>query len=160
MGSTIIGAALLSMAVATVPCPGGEKEKKIDHETGFTAYFVKNTFPLKENTTLLAFTSKAEFDKTFGVGFTMKKPKMIDPKAFGSKMAVAVLKKGNALWTYEVQQVTAEDGVLRIEYKATEGKAGTAKFASPLIVLVSGREYRQVVFVENGKDAGKVDVKK
>jgi hypothetical protein len=56
--------------------------------------------------------------------------------------------------------VTAEDGVLRIEYKATEGKAGTAKFTSPLIVLVSGRDYRQVVFVENGKDAGKVDVKK
>jgi hypothetical protein len=159
MRFTLFGTALVLFA-AGLPALGGEKDKKLEYETGYTAYFVKNTFPLKDDSTHLAITSKAQFDEVFGVGFTMKKPKTIDPKAFETKVAAVVVKKGNAPWSYAVEKVNAADGVLRVEYKATAGDATSAKFASPLIVVVAGRDYKRVVFVENGKEVGKVEVKK
>jgi hypothetical protein len=153
-------ASLLAMLSWSVVAGAGEAGKKVEYDTFTVPYFVKNNAPVKENPAHLVLTDKKQFDQVFGVGFTMKKPKTIDPKAFDRKIAVVVIKKGNAITKYTVQQVTAAKGELRVEYQAMEGKAGTATFASPLIVMVDRRDYARVVFVENGKEVAKVDVKK
>ena len=148
------------LALVSVSGHGGEKVKKVEYDAGFTAYFVKNTYPLKEESAYVVLADKEAFDKVFGVGFTMKKPKTIDPKDFDSKIAVVVLKKGPAPWKLTVEEVTTEDGELRVHYRANPGQAGTAIFTSPLIVMVAGRDYGRVVFVENGKKAGTAELKK
>jgi hypothetical protein len=150
----------LLVATVGLTAAAGDKGKQVDYETGFTGYFVKNNAPVKDNPAYLVITDKKDFDQVFGIGVTMKKPKLIDPNAFESKTAVVVIKRGNALWIYEVQKVTAADGEMRVEYRATEGKAGSAIFATPLIVVADGKKYTRVVFVENGKEVAKVNVGK
>src|SRR5579864_182763 len=153
------GTALCLLALAAAVGDAGDKGKKVAFDTGYTAYFVKNNAPVKDNPAYLVLTDRKQFDQVFGVGFTMKKPKEIDKNAFDARTSAVVIKKGNSIWTYAVQQVTSEDGNLRVQYQATEGKPGTAQFASPLIVLADGKEYKRVIFVENGKDVAKVNVK-
>ena len=148
------------LAALALALGAGETGKKVDYDTGYTAYFVKNTAPIKDYPAHLVLSDKKQFDQVFGVGFTMKRPKTIPPTAFETKIAVVVLKKGNAVTQYDVQQVTAANGVLRVQYHAKEGPAGTATFASPLIVMVDGRGYRRIVFEENGKEVAKVQVQK
>jgi hypothetical protein len=151
---------MLAVLSWTLLAGAGEAGKKVEFDTDFKAYFVKNNAPVKDNPAYLVLTDKKEFDQVFGVGFTMKKPKTIDPKAFDAKIVVAVIKRGNAATSYTVQQVSAKNGELRVEYQAMEGKAGSATFASPLLVVADGRDYTRVVFVESGKEVAKVNVKK
>ena len=70
---------------------------------------------------------------------------------------VAVIHRGNAASTYEVEKLTTEGDTLTVRYKATEGKAGTAKFASPMILSVDKGKFKKVVFIENGKEAGSAE---
>jgi hypothetical protein len=155
----------LVVIAASLGCAAGAGEKgdggkKVVFETGYSSYFVKNNAPVKDNPAYLVFTDAKGFDQVFGIGATMKKPKVIDPEEFKTKIAVVAIRKGNAVWTYQVKQVTSAGTELRIEFEAKEGNPSTAEFASPLIVLVDGRDYTRVVFVENGKEVAKVDVKK
>ncbi len=151
---------VFAVLAAALGAGAGEAGKKVDYDTGYKAYFVKNNAPVKDYPAHLVLTDKKQFDRVFGVGFTMKKPKTIAPGAFETKIAVIVIKKGNAITKYTVQQVTVAKGELRVQYDAKEGQAGTATFASPLIVMVAGRDYTRVVFVENGKEVAKVAVQK
>jgi hypothetical protein len=156
--------AWLVVATFGITAAGGDTKsdqgKPVAYATGYTAYFVKNNAPVKDNPAYLILSGKEAFERVFGFGRTMKKVKVIDPKEFETKIAVVVIRKGNAIWTYQIQDVTATDGTLRVAYQATVGNAGSATFASPLIVLVDGKANARVVFVENGKEVAKVPVKK
>ena len=86
------------------------------------------------------------------MAFTMgAKPKVLPEKAFDTLVVCALIRQGNKVWTYTVQEVTQQEGVLTIKYKASAADGGTATFASPLIVSVPQGKYRQVRFVENDK---------
>lgn len=123
-------------------------------------YFESNKSGLKGPESYLAFTDRASFSKVFGVAFTMgKKPNVIPRGAFKTRLAVAVIKRGNALWRYKVNKVTAKDGTLTVAYEATSrAGGGTARFASPLIVSVPRDKYKKVEFVENGKKVGSAPI--
>ncbi len=136
------------------------QEKKVTYEADFTGYFVKNDAPLKDNPAYLVLTDKQQFDHVFGIARTLKKPRLIDARAFDKKLAVAAIKRGNSVWAYKVDKVTAADGELRVSYLASGGDPTAAQFASPLIVLVDRHDYARVVFVENGKEVARANVKK
>jgi len=89
----------------------------------------------------------------FGVAFTMgRRPNVLPKDAFKTRMAVALIKRGDSIWTYKVEKVTAKEGTLTVTYAATsKDGGGTARFASPLIVSIDKGDYSRVVFVENGK---------
>ncbi len=151
----------LPLFVCAAPAPDDDtakgKEVKFDVHDG---HFQKNNADLKGDSLYLVFSDRDAFDKVFGVGRVVGKQNFVPKDAFDKKMVVAVIKRGNAVTTYKVEKVTADDGTLYVQYTAKTGDAGSAKFASPLIVSVDKDKYTAVVFLENGKKVEKVKVEK
>jgi hypothetical protein len=135
----------------------GEKVEFVLHG----GHFEKNNAGLKGDQSFLLFTTREGFDKIFGAGFVMgKKPNVVPKDAFDKNVVVATIKRGNSLTTYEVEKVTLDtDGTLYVQYKSTAGAAGTATFASPLIISVPKDKVKKVAFIENGKTVGTAEAK-
>lgn len=152
-------AAPVLLAFAAFAPADDPKGEKVAFDA-YTDHFVKNDAGLKGNESFLLLTTRAGFDKVFGVGRVMGDGQKFVPKdAFDNKAVLAVVHKGNAVWTYKVDGVTAADGTVTVRYKATKGEAGSATFASPLIVTVPKEGVKRAVFVENGKEVGTAEVK-
>jgi hypothetical protein len=160
-----VGRAMVLAVVAAIgltAAAGAEeaKGKKVAYAV-HTGYFEKNNSGLKGDSSYLAVGTQAQFDKIFGVAFVVGAKQNFLPKgAFESKQVAAVIKRGKALWKYTVENVSAEEGTLYVSYKAMSEDGGGARFASPLIVSVQRGPYTQVVFIENGKQAGKAELPK
>ena len=136
------------------------KGSKVEFDV-HSGHFEKNNAGLKGDESFLAFTDRAGFDKIVGVGATMTKQNFVPKDAFDKKMVVAVIHRGNAVWTYMVEKVTADGDTLYVQYEAKKGpEAANTKYASPLIVSVDKGKYTTVVFLENGKKAGTVKLDK
>jgi hypothetical protein len=136
------------------------KGKKADYAV-HTGYFQKNNAGLKGASSYLALATREQFDKIFGVAFIAGAKQNFLPKdAFETKLVAAVIKRGNALWKYQVEKVTADKGTLYVQYKAASKPGGSARFASPLIVSVDRDKLTRIVFIENGKKAGTAEVRK
>lgn len=150
---------LLPALPALASADTGGKGKKVAYAV-HDGQFEKNNSGLKGDASYLLIADRAAFDKIFGSAFTMgKKPNVVPKDAFEKKLVAAVVKRGNAVWKYEVESVTAEGGSLYVRYRATEGKAGTATFASPLIITVDKGAVKKAVFIENGKEVGTAEAK-
>ncbi len=151
-------ALIVSLALPVVAWAADKEEakgKKVEF-TVHTGYFESNKSGLKGEASYLAFTDQKTFDGVFGKAVTMgKKPNFLPEDAFDTKLVVATIKRGDAVWQYKVEKVTADDGVLYIKYEATsKGGGGSARYASPLIVSLDKGKYTSVVFIEKGKKAG------
>ncbi|MCI0700744.1 MAG: hypothetical protein L0241_06660, partial [Planctomycetia bacterium] len=121
--------------------------------TVYDAYFEKNNSGLKGDSSFLAFADKAGFEKVFALRPPVgaKKPTALAADAFDKQFVAAVIRRGNSITTYTVQMVTLDKDTLYVKYKSAAGPAGTAKFASPLIVSASKDKVKKVVFIENDK---------
>lgn len=125
-----------------------------------SGYFERNDSGLKGSASYLVIEDRSSFDKLFGVAFTMgPKPKVLPENAFESKRVVAVIKRGGEVWDYKVESIVLENGVLTVRYTAQSHDGGGAQFASPLIVSIPKEPFRQVVFIEGGKQVGTVQQK-
>jgi hypothetical protein len=150
----LLGFALLVF----LPLAGSAADDKVEakgKELGFephSGYFESNKSGLKGDASYLTFTDQAAFDKIFGKAVVMgSKAKFLPKDAFDSKMALAVIKRGKEVWTYDVEKVTADEGTIYVQYKATSKDGGGAMFASPMVVSIDKGKYTSVVFLENGK---------
>lgn len=76
--------------------------------------------------------------------------------AFDSKIVLAVVKRGKALWKFTVQDVQAAPGVLTVRYTATAKPQESAEFACPLILSAAQGSYTTIRFVENEKLAKEI----
>jgi hypothetical protein len=122
-------------------------------------YFVSNKFEPDAPASFMVFQDQKAFDKVFGSGFVMNDKHHRLPKdAFESKMVVAAIKRGKAVWTYKVEAVTAEAGILTLRYSTKTEAHPTAEFACPLIVSIPKGDYAAVQFVEDGKVVKKIDL--
>jgi hypothetical protein len=147
-------AALLALSLAPADDKVEAKGKDVDY-TLHNGYFESNKSGLTGDSSYLAFSNQKAFDAVFGVARVIGKQDFLPQNAFDSKMVVVVIKRGGAITNYKVEKVTNDDGVLTIQYTAdAPAGAGTAKFASPLIVVVDKGKYDSVAFIENGKKAG------
>jgi hypothetical protein len=151
----------LPLLVRAAPAPDEDtakgKEVKFEVHGG---HFQKNDAGLKGDASYLVFTDREAFDKVFGSAATMRKQNFVPKDAFDKKMVVSVIKRGNAVTEYKVEKVTSDEGTLYVQYTAKTGAAGSATYASPLIVSVDKDKYTAVVFLENGKKVEKVKVGK
>jgi hypothetical protein len=119
----------------------------------YNGYFVSNKFEPDARESFLAIKDQKGFDHAFGAGFVMHdKSHRLAKNAFDTQIVVAAIKRGAAMWTYTVESATVADGVVTIKYSATEKKSDSAKFACPLIVSIPKGEYKEIKFVENGKE--------
>lgn len=155
-------ALVASLALFALPARGADEAKgeKVNYDL-HTGHFEKNNAGLKGDQSFLALGTFEAFDKVFGAGFVMgKKPNVVQKGTFEKNLVVATITRGNAITTYTVEKVTLDkDGTLYVQYKATAGPAGTATFASPLIVSVPKDKVKKVAFIENGKTAGTAELK-
>ena len=147
---------------AGLPMESGEKkEEKVPFDVYAKGYFVKNKAALPGNPAHLVLQDKKSFDEIFGFGATMgAKPKLVDEKLFKDNVVVSVIKSGNSLTTYEVEQVRRDKNKLIVQYKAADKGPTSARFNSALILSTPRGDYTEVVFIENGKEAGKAAAKK
>jgi hypothetical protein len=161
MSVVLLGVVLTgTVQAAPVPAPAPETSKKLEFEM-HNGYFVSNRSDIKDPETYLVITTPEQFTKCFGSGAVMgKRNNLLPAGAFDSKVVLVTVKKGNQIWTYKVDKVVVKDGVVNIQYEAAPGAAGTAMYASPMIVSVPKGAYKTVVFVENGKEVKKVEVGK
>ncbi|HJZ55157.1 MAG TPA: hypothetical protein VKE74_09375 [Gemmataceae bacterium] len=140
-------------------------DKKPEPKTAFTnhdGYYEKNTSGLTGPSSYLVFTSFDGFDKVFAAvpppGVPDRKP--VTKETFDTKLVVAAIKRGQYLWNYEFESVTAEGGTLTVRYKAVRGGfQGGATFASSMILSTDKAGIKKVVFVENGATVSTVEVK-
>ncbi len=153
---------ILIVACAGLPIWSGEKKKdEVPFEIYAKGYFVKNTVKLPADTAFFVLPDKKAYDEIFGFGAVMgAKPKLVDEKLFEKNLIVTVIKSGNTLWKYEVEKVVVDKKKLSVHYKATGKEAAGAEYRVPLIVSVPRGEVTEVIFIENGKEAGKQEVKK
>lgn len=151
---------VMVILIGLVPLiPSYTQGEKVDFEHFARPYFVKNDAKLPANPAFLVIQDKKAFDEIFGVGFVMgQKPNLVGEKLFENHFVVAVIKSGRTAWKYDVQKVHVDKHKLIVEYSAKGDESATAKFTSPLILAVPRGAYREVVFIENGKEAGKSKV--
>jgi hypothetical protein len=148
----------ISFVVAADEKKDEAKGKAVEFTLHDKGHFEKNNSGLKGDASFLLFTNREDFDKIFGVGFTMGgKEKGVPKDAFDSKIVVAAIKRGNSITEYTVEKVTNDDGTLYVQYTAKSKDAGGAKYSSPLIISLDKGKYKEVVFIENGK---KIDTEK
>jgi len=112
------------------------KGEKVEYAR-FPDYFEKNNSGLKGDQSFLVFADKDAFGKVFALRpplMGQNKAVALPSDAFDKKLVFAVISRGNAITTYNVEKVTADGDTLYVQYKAEMGKANTAKFASPLVL--------------------------
>jgi hypothetical protein len=123
-------------------------------------YFVSNKFEPNKPASFVVIVDQATFNRVFGVAFVMRdKSHRLPPKAFDTKMVMAAIKRGKAIWEFKVESVNEQAGVLTLRYTATSKTRDSAEYACPLIVSIPRRDYAAVQFVENGKVFKKIDSK-
>jgi hypothetical protein len=128
-----------------------------EHTVSFDAYtqgyFERNDTGLEDAASFLAFSSQDAFDRVFGFGRTMgPRPDTLPPDAFDASIVVAVIHRGGAIWRYQVEEVVARGGTLRVSYRADEGPASDGvRFASPLVVRLPRQGVATVQLIENGQ---------
>jgi hypothetical protein len=157
--------AVFFLAIAATPCSAADdvpKGEKVEFKVYARPYFEKNNSGLTGDASFLAVGDQKKFDAIFGVGFVMgKRPEMLAKDAFDKQMVLSVIKRGNALYTYKVESVTAADGVISIVYTAAGKDAGgTATYNSVLLVAVPKGKFKSAAFIENGKKAGSAKIEK
>jgi hypothetical protein len=137
------------------------KEVKFEQATG---YFESNKSGLEGEASYLAFASQDSFGKVLlpRPPLMGKKSKLLPKDVFEKNLVVSVIKRGTTTWQYKVEKMAVQAGTLTVEYKALQQGAGggTAKFASPMVVAIEKGEYKEIIFVENGKKAGTATIGK
>jgi adenine-specific DNA methylase len=156
----VVGAILLAASRVLAAEKDEAKGDKVEFHV-YDGYFESNKSGLKGDASFLAFTDDAAFDKIFGKAVVMGKKQSFLPKdAFETKLVFATIKRGDKMWEYKIEKVTAEKDTLYVQYTATSKDGGGATFASPLIVSVDKGKYTSVVFIEDGKKAGTATIGK
>jgi len=125
----------------------------------YGGYFVSNKFEPKAETSFVVIQDQQAFDMVFGAAFVMRdKSHRLPPGVFDTKIVLAAIHRGKAVWEYAVQDVRAEGGVVTLRYTATPKPSDSAQFACPLIVSIEKGPYAAVRFVENDKPVKKVEI--
>ena len=121
-----------------------------------TGHFEKNNSGLKGERSFLILRDYDAFEKVFGtvppLGKRMNNP--VTKADFEKGVVVAVITRGPAVTTYGDVSGASADGQFTLKYKSATGPAGTATFASPLLVVVPKEGLKGAIFVDDGAEVG------
>jgi len=153
-------ALVLAASILAAPVPAKPPEQKLAAVT-HTGHFERNDSGLKGETSLLVFTDTEEMGKVLGT-IPPLRGKMANPvpaDAFEKNLVVVVIKRKDALAEYSDVTTILEGTTLKVSFTAKFGIAGTANFATPLVMSVPKEGIKSVVFVGNGKESAPIEVK-
>jgi hypothetical protein len=123
----------------------------------FSGYFVSNKFEPDAAESFVVIRDRGQFDKIFGTAMVMgDQSHRLPDDAFKSNIVLAAIKRGGAVWKFNVQGISATDGLVELRYTATATKSRTATFACPLVVSIPQGAFAAIQFVENGKAVKKL----
>jgi len=147
-----------SIAIAA-PVPAPEKSEEIRFQS-HSGHFEKNNSGLKGDSSYLSILDQAAFDKVFGSVPPLggKKHNWLPQDAFKTDQVIAVIKRGPSTYTFSTISVASDAKTITVKFtsKAGDPGAGTAQFATPMILSIPQMKGREIVFVENGKEAAKL----
>jgi hypothetical protein len=119
--AAIIAVPVLVLAFAPAPDAGS---RPVEYKA-CNGYAESRDSALKGDASFLAVTSMAEFSRLFAPVLTPRgAPDPVAKDAFDTRLFVAVIKRGDALWDYKVEKVTANGDTLTVRYTATPRKGG------------------------------------
>lgn len=156
LAAVLISAPVLVLAFAPAPDAG---RKPVEHKT-WNGYAESRDSGLKGDASFLALTAKSEFSRVFDPVLTPRgRPDVIPADAFDKQLFVAVIKRGDVLWDYKVEKVTANGDTLTVHYRATPHKGGdfprgeTAKAfgTAPIRTTVKGDSGGTAKAVDTGR---------
>jgi hypothetical protein len=125
----------------------------------YGGYFVSNKFEPKAETLFVVIQGQQAFDNVFGAAYVMRdKSRRLPPDAFASKIVLAAIHRGKALWEYQVQDVQVSGRMVTVRYAATSKTSDSAEFACPLVLAIEKGDYEAAEFVENGRSVKKVEM--
>jgi hypothetical protein len=120
----VVAAPVLVLAFAPAPDAGSHP---VEHKL-CNGYAESRDTGLKGDFSFLALTSKTEFSRIFAPVLTPRgAPDPVAKDAFDTRLFVAVIKRGDVLWDYKVEKVTANGDTLTVNYAATPRKGGAAQ---------------------------------
>jgi hypothetical protein len=150
---------LFSMLAGLAPALPAAEGTRLAFD-GCSGYFVLNTFEPEAAQSFAVIHSQEQFDKLFGVAMVMgDRSHRLAKRAFKSKLVLAAIERGHAVWEFKVESVTVDGGVVTLRYAATARKNDSAVFACPLIVSIPKGDYTAVRFVKNKKLVKEIPVK-
>jgi len=126
-------------------------------------YFEKNNSDLKENSSYLIFNSLEKFEQIFGYAATNGENFFMPENVFDSKLVIAMIKRGNSRYKYDLKKVTVKKKELYVWYNTAPDKSSTmaakpgsdsSSWSTPSFLTVDKNNYTKVVFMENGKRVG------
>ena len=121
VAAALVAAPVLVLAFAPAPDAGS-------HPVEYKAcngYAESRDSALKGDASFLALTSKTEFSRIFAPVITPRgAPDPVGKDAFDTRLFVGVIKRGDVLWDYKVEKVTANGDTLTVSYQATPHKGG------------------------------------
>ena len=120
-----------------------------------TGHFEKNNSGLKGERSFLILRDYDAFEKVFGTVPPLgKKNNPVTKADFETGVVVAVITRGPAFTTYGDVTGASKDGQFTLKYKSATGPAGTATFASPLLVVVPKEGLKGAIFADDGAEVG------
>ena len=123
-------------------------------------HYVSNKFEPEKSESFVVIQDQETFDQTFGTALVQGKvANYLPAEAFQTKIVLAAIKRGHAIWTFNVTDVTTAGGVLTFRYTATSEKTDTADYASPVIISVPKGNYTAVLFEENATPVANIPLK-
>jgi hypothetical protein len=124
----------------------------------YDGYFVSNRFQPEAPASFVVARDQAAFDGVFHAGFVMGDTShRLPDRAFDTRLVIAAVKRGAALWQYRLDGVTADAGVLTVRYTTHRQEVGGgATYACPLIVSAPKGDWHSVEFIEDGRLAATV----
>jgi hypothetical protein len=150
----------VAAAVAMAQDQGQPPTKKVTVEV-HDGHFVKNTFKAPQQGAFLVLANYDEFERVFGVGFVMKaKFKLVTRETFNTRTVVAVVRQvPNQIVEFAIGGAEAKGEQLLVNFTST-AKAATFQANSAMILSVPRGDYKEIVFVENGKRVASVPLGK
>lgn len=125
-------------------------------------YFESNRSGLKGGSSYLVFSDAKKFGEVLRLPPPLlggKRPVPVPAEAFKKSHVLVVIKRGGTIYEYSGLKAEANRDTLRFSFKSSaKGAPGSARFATPLAVVVTGGKFKEVEFVENGKKVATVKV--
>ena len=149
---------LLALLFSTWAIAEDKPKEEKPSSTVYTGHFVRNDTGNEARSMYLLKDLEA-FEKVFGTVPPLnnnggRKTNPVKEDVFEKNVVVAVVTRAMAITTYTEVSTKVDGEKLVVTYKCETGKAGSASFASPLILSVPKGEWKTVSFVQNGKEVG------
>ena len=152
LAGAIRGQAPATTAPGTAPAPATQPAPQAIAFDTYGGYFVSNQFEPNAPASFVVLQDQTAFDRVFGVAMVMGDTSHRLPNgAFKTNLVVTAIKRGPAFWTFKVQTVTVQAGMLTVRYTTTSTPSASATYSCPLIVSVSKGDYKEVRFEEGGR---------